>query len=444
MMAIEIVEALPGMDLGKGYSKLSGDVKISPAVRGKAGAAPGAAGQKGGYSFETVTSYEEFNQLLEVGASLSAGVGAFSVSAKSKFAESCQVANMSTVCVLSFHAVNAYETFHGEVELAPDAEELLRLGDKKRFRERFGDCFVSGTVAGGESYFIMKIESGDTERDSEIAVAISASFGPFSASGQVDKKMSEKFSNEKIEILTWQTGGSVEPCFSLEELFERAKVIARQIGNRKGVPISVILDDYNELKLPMDDISSIEEANAKDVLRQLQNHYHSLLESQHDINYVLRHQDYFKNINVKALNEANKQIARDLNTIVERADGCSRDFSKCQLFSPTFPDMEKLLPERKNKSHQTKGGKAQKLQQAKRLRRDANRLEELAGTLTEGKRKTRLLKEAGDLERQALAMIALSVDIKPKTKKRVTTKGPGKASAASAKSPRGAHARNKK
>lgn len=417
-MAIEIVEALPGLDLGKGFNKLSGDVKISPAVRGKTSASPGAGGQKGGYSFTIVKGSEEFNQVLEVGASLSAGVGAFRASAKAKFAESCQVSSMSTVCVLSFHAINAFETFHGEVELAPDAEELLRLGDKKRFRDRFGDSFVSGRFTGGEFFGTIRIETESTERDEEIAVAINASFGPFKASGKVDKTTSEKLSREKIEILTWQTGGTVEPVFTLEELFERAKVIARQIGNRGGSPISVTLDGYDELKLPTDDISSIEEANAKDVMRELERDYHGLLECQQDINFVLRHQDYFENVKVKALNQAGKQIARDLNLIVERADACSSDFSKCQLFSPTFPDMEKLIPERKKKSVRPKVARARKLRRAERIRRDANRLEELAGHLPDGKRKKRLELEARELEQKAKALLA---DTKPKPGKKEAT-----------------------
>jgi hypothetical protein len=62
-VAIEIVEALPGMDPGKGFNKLCGDVKVSPAVRGKTSPSPDAGGQKGGYSFTMVKGSEEFNQV---------------------------------------------------------------------------------------------------------------------------------------------------------------------------------------------------------------------------------------------------------------------------------------------------------------------------------------------------------------------------------------------
>jgi hypothetical protein len=408
-MAIEIVEWLPGMELGKGFSKLSGDVKVSPAVRGETGPSAGATGQKGGYSFEVVTGTEEFNQLLEVGASVSAGLGPFRASAKAKFAERCKISTMSTVCVLSFHATNAFETFHGEIELTPDAEELLRLGDKKRFRERFGDCFVSGRFTGGEFYGTVRIETENEEKDEEIAVAINASYGPFKASGNVDKSLSEKYSREQIEILTWQTGGSVEPVFTLEELFERAKAVARQIANRGATPISVTLDGYEELKLPTDDISSVEEAHAREVMRQLEKDYHGLLECQNDIEYVLRHQDYFKNVKVKALNNANKQIAADLNTIVERADACSRDFEKCELFSPTFPDMEKLLPDRRGKTLSPAMVRARRKRRADRLNNDANRLELIARALPEGKRKTRLENEAQEYRLKAAAALAANI-----------------------------------
>jgi hypothetical protein len=405
-VAIEIVEALAGMELGKGYSRLSGAAKLSPAVRGTTGPSPGGAGQQGGYSFTIVKGSDEFNQVLEVGASVSAGLGAFHASAKARFAENCKVSSMSTVCVLSFHAINAFESFHGDVELAPDAEELLRLGDKKRFRERFGDCFVSGRFTGGEFYGTVRIETESTERDEEVAVAINASFGPFKASGSVDKGLSEKMSREKVEILTWQSGGSVGPVSTLEEMFERAKVIARQIGDRGATPISVMLDGYEELKLPTDDISSVEEAHAREVVRRLEKDYHSLLECRQDIDYVLRHQDYFENVRVKALNDAARQIAKDLNTIVEKADACSRDFGQCAFFSPVLPDMERLIPERKRKSQKQKI-KARN-ERAARLRRDAAKLEDLAQRLPQGTRRRRLREEANELERKAMALLAAS------------------------------------
>jgi hypothetical protein len=266
-------------------------------------------------------------------------------------------------------------------------------------------------------------------RDKEVAVDINGAFGPFKASGSVDKRLSKKLSREQIEILTWQTGGSVEPVFTLEELFERAKVVARQIANRRATPISVTLDGYEELKLPTDDISSIEEAHAREVMRQLEKHYHGLGECRQDIEYVLRHQNYFKNVRVKALNDASKQIAKDLNTIIERADACSRDFGKCELFSPTFPNMEKLIPERKGKATSPRRIRGRRKRKAERLRGDANRLERLARALPEGKRKRRLESEAQAFKRRALALLAANaVTVAPRKRARRAETGGGRKS----------------
>jgi hypothetical protein len=44
-MGIEIVEALPGMEVGKGFDTVTSDVKVSRAVTGSIRASPAATGQ---------------------------------------------------------------------------------------------------------------------------------------------------------------------------------------------------------------------------------------------------------------------------------------------------------------------------------------------------------------------------------------------------------------
>lgn len=343
-MSLRIVEALPGLEVGKGFDALTNDVKMTKAVLGDIGKPEGAAGQEGTFSFTIVKGSSEFRETLGVSANVSAGVGLFGASAKAKYAERCAVSSQSTVCVLSFEARNAFETFKGTPKLAPDLQELLQLNKTERFRERAGTDFCGGIWSGVSFCGTIRIESSTEAKDEEIALAIQASYGPFKASASIDKETSERLSKERIEILTFQSGGTVEPVFSLGDLFERAKIVARDAANGKAVPIAVTLESYNELELPTDDLSGIEQEHARSVLRKLGQQYDAVQDRINDINYVLRNPDYYKKFNEKQLSIAGAQLTQELNKIVEHADACGRDPGKCQDYFPQIPNYD--LPER--------------------------------------------------------------------------------------------------
>lgn len=347
-MSLEIMEYLPGMAIGKGFDTVRRDIKVSPAVVGSISPPVGAAGQTGQFNLVVVKGSEEFESSLGINSSVSGGWGPFSASAKFDFKKKCKVSRQATFCVLSFSATNAFESF-SDPKFTAEAEELLRLNEMERFRQRFGDRFINGWATGGEFFGSVRIEAESEEKQTEIALQVKASFGRlFSASGGFDKDTASKISKESLEIFVMQTGGNVVPVFNLQELYDTAVKAAQDVRQGKGVPFSVILESYDELKLPTDNISFVQQQHAKEVMRKLGEHYNRLLELQNDIDFVLRNQDFFEKFDVRKLNEANQQITNDLNTIAERADKCTRDFSQCEHFSPTIPAIN--LPDRKGKS----------------------------------------------------------------------------------------------
>jgi len=127
-MAIEIVEYMPGMAIGKGFDTVRRDVKVSPAVTGSITPPLGATGQTGQFSLVLVNGSEEFEESLGINSSVNGGWGSFSASAKFDFKKKCKVSKQATFCVLSFSATNAFESFI-DPNLTPDAEDLLRLSD---------------------------------------------------------------------------------------------------------------------------------------------------------------------------------------------------------------------------------------------------------------------------------------------------------------------------
>lgn len=429
-MAIEVIGALPGMEVGNGFDTVSNDVKVSRAVKGNVRTSPGATGQAGGFSLVIVRGSEEFDDALDVSASARGGIGPFSGSAKASFKQKCKVSTEALFCVLSFNATNALESFHGEPTLSEDAEELLRLGKMERFRTRFGNRFISGRYDGGEFFGSIRVESESRDQQQEIAASINASFGVFKASGSVDKETSQKLSKEKIEILTMQAGAVVVPVFTLDALFGRAQEVARQVAKGQAVPISVTLETYNELELPRDDISSMEQEHAKGVMKKLNEDYNKLLELQNDIDFVLRHQDYYKKVNVKEFNDANEQITKDLNAIADGADRCARDFSQCEFFAPTVPKIQ--IPERKRPSRKPAERRHRLRQKAHNLQQEARLVEELIQHLSPGPRRKRLKKKVQELRAQAKKLMAQSQKKKKKTKKKTAKKKTTKKKAAKA------------
>ena len=352
-MAFEEIEYFPGMEIGKGFDTLSEDIKITPAVRGRISPPDHADGQTGTFNVIIVQGTKQFEEALDINVSVGGGFGPFRASAKTKFMNKCKVSSQALHCIVSFDATNAFESFDN-VELTEDAEELLKLNKTQRFKDRFGDRFISGRYTGGQFFGSIRIESESYERQESLAVEVKAKLGAFfSAKANVDESSKISISSKEIEILTFQTGGEVIPVFSFKQLLEQSVRVSKAIANGGSVPISFTLDDYAELELPNDDISFVDQENQRQVKRKLTEYRKNLLELQQDIDYVLRNQDFFILTNniINDLNSDNKEITKNLNLISDHMNACVRDPANCNFFTPTIPRIQ--IPPRKKKSSST-------------------------------------------------------------------------------------------
>ena len=226
--------------------------------------------------------------------------------------------------------------------------ELLANRNEKRFRERFGDLFVSGQMTGVEFYGVARIEAVSVDRQREIAASIQASYG-LVAGGSADVKSDVKSSSKehRLEILTYQEGGSVQACIDVSQMMSLAQRALDEGRTGKSYRFAVGLDPYTELRLPNDDASFVKIEAARRTLKRLASHMQALRQYQNDIDFVLAHQEWFELDmgQIPALNEANKAISAELNEIVARADTCSTNFEACEEYSPTYPEV--TLPPRK-------------------------------------------------------------------------------------------------
>lgn len=339
-----IIDWAPGLDFGKGYDNLRGEAK-QQAVLGTGAAPVNAAGQTGGSNMILTQTSEDFDQAIGIDVDASAQVGLFGGGAKFGFKQRCKVSSQATFCIVSVLARNAYEQIPNPA-LSPEAWELLENRNTKRFRERFGDLFVSGRFVGVEFYGVVRIEASDVQKQLDIATKVQASYG-FFAKGEVNVNFSESMqsSSQRIEIHTYQTGGSVQFCNSLQDMFALAQAALDEGRNGRGYPFAVMVDRYDELKLPNDNASLVEIEAARRALKRLAEHTKALTKMQNDINFVLRNQAWFESPDVARLNAASQQITREINTIVDQADLCSRDFDQCRDYAPTYPEF--AMPPRK-------------------------------------------------------------------------------------------------
>lgn len=339
---MQAVDWQPGLNYGTGYDNVRGDAK-QPAVVGGHAPIDGAAGQQGDFAFVNINAESDFDQAADIDVKIGGGFGLIGGSAKFKFKERCKVSSQATFCMVRVNALNAYEGIV-DPKLAPEAWELLSNANSKRFRERFGDLFVSGMFIGIEFYGVVRIEAQRVERQKEIAASVEASYGMF-ASGEANVGFKESMSSaeHKIEVFVYQKGGSVEICKGIPDLFRLASNALNEGRAGRGYPFAVTLDPYNELKLPNDDASFVEIEAARRNLARLSDHMRALQRMQNDIDFALRNQAWFQDLDAAKLNAMNDQISAELNRIVEQADICSRDFAACKDYSPDYPQMPELV-----------------------------------------------------------------------------------------------------
>lgn len=333
-----------GLRAGAGYDCVRGEAK-QEAVIGELAPMPDAAGQSGEMTYIQTQTSDEVDTALEIDAEVKVGVGPFGGSAKMSFREKCKVSNEATFCVLSVNAYNAYQQLV-RPRLSDEAKALLATGKTERFRERFGDNFVSGQWIGVEFYGVVRIEASTREKQVEIASKVSASYG-LAASGSASVGFGESMSSSshKIEVYTFQKGGTVNVCRSIEELIGNARAVLEGSRAGQGYPFEVTLDPYTELELPNDNASLIQTEAAERAVRAYAKHIRDLTKMANDIDFVRRNPAWFENADMKRLNDAAKLIASEINTLSDRADICSRYFDQCELYSPSYP--EDVLPKRK-------------------------------------------------------------------------------------------------
>jgi hypothetical protein len=336
---------------GGGFDSLRGDPK-QKSVTGTIVPPENAAGQKGGTSFLRIDNSEEFDEAISVGVEIDVGIGLFGGGASFDYKKQCKVSSEATFVMVRVVAINPYERL-AEPKLDQDAWDLLANNNSKRFRERFGDKWVSGQTTGVTFFGTVRIEASSREQQESIAAEVEASYGFFnSGEANVNFSSTMKSSDHRIEIIVQQNGGRIQLCDSVAGMFDSARQALLDARDGHGAPFAVQVEDYSELRLPNDDASGLDVEFARRTLEGLLRHLQTLETQANDISFVFQHKEWFEPFNAEPLNEAAAEIAEQMNAIRDAADVCSRDFKQCKAVVPEYPEFS--LPARKAETIQNK------------------------------------------------------------------------------------------
>ena len=346
---------IDGMKVGLGYDVLTGVATKSTAAQGPSLTAPAqAGGQIVTTTLQIVQETRTLQQTLGISVDASAGNLFGDASAKFKFANDIAVNSFSLYVVVGVQVSNATQTLDNPV-LSQAASDLLRDGNQARFRDRFGDRFILGIKTGGEYFAVYKVESSSDVERSSVAAEIHARAGaPAVAGASLDADISSKTQSSKnklnVSVYVYQAGGAkINTETTLDAIMQKAKVFPTLVGTDQGVPYSMLVHDYSELRLPNDGLSFVDIQNQQDVMNfnaGLLNGFSTVV---NDIDFIRKNIDQFKNADGgpaddAVLSRARKDCLQEMDAIRLQMSRCSKDATTCARIQVAPEDFANKLP----------------------------------------------------------------------------------------------------
>ncbi len=335
----QLIEYIPGMKVGFGYNRLTGEALGSPSVQGPISAVQGAAGQQVAIDCVTIQDVQALHDSL--GISIEAGgsyMGA-SGSAKADYINKCDFSSFSTNVMVRVSVLNAFESYDAPV-FSPDAAELLLANNTDRFHDRFGDSFISGIRKGGEFFAIYQITGSDESEKESLALSVHAAFNGIVASGElnVDIKKAKESSKSHLEVQVhvFRQGDSTIADLTIEDIMATARQFPVAVAGGNSFPYAVQLQDYAQLKSPNDNFSYYVIKNQQDVLEDLAKKRFEFLQLRDNLKYILSHSEDFVNsddtpIDKNTLSKSYDDVINQINTMQDEMKACSLDPGQCKF-----------------------------------------------------------------------------------------------------------------
>jgi hypothetical protein len=326
-----------GMKPGHGINLLTGDFSPASAVRGTVTPIEFGQGQNVTSEITRIDDVSSFHKALGVEVTADGSYMGFSANAKVSYADDHNINSHSTYLLIHVEVKNSFVSMDDPV-LSDDAIELLRNSQQDRFRERFGDVFITGVGTGGEYFAVYEILGTDESEKESVAVQVNASFNGLLASADLGvnvKNMTESSkSHLQIHASIFQLGGSdTTTDESPEGVMAKAHNFGPSVGGKFSVSYSVLPASYRALKLPNDAANPIDIENQRQALADAWKLRNDLLNLKNDVDYVLlsdaEGHDEFEPFDVEGLTAGRNILVDEINKITRGASECMKDASKC-------------------------------------------------------------------------------------------------------------------
>ncbi|GAB3171118.1 PASTA domain-containing protein [Streptomyces incanus] len=343
-----------GMKVGLGFDLLTGSPSSDRVIQDPQTSPPQTGGgQTVTTTFRLVQETNSLQEALGLSAAVSGSYAGFSATAKMQFANQCAVTQYCLYAVLAVEVINSCVTVDAPALVDPDATDLLTPGKTDRFRERFGNRYISGLKSGGEYYAVYRVQSFDEQERTDVAAQISASFyNPAlraNLNAAVESMKSTSRNELNVNVFVYSAGGISETETALSEMIEKAHKFPSLVSGGQAIPYQVLLDEYNGLKLPGDNLNFFDQEQQTECLlfnSRLLNDFTTLV---NDIDFIRKHLDRFHNPDGSppddvALQQARQQCLAIVDQLTRAISDCTRDASTCVHFTQSPEDFTSRLP----------------------------------------------------------------------------------------------------
>jgi hypothetical protein len=296
----KLIEYREGMDFGRGYNRLTGETLPNHAVIGNVTSIKTAAGQRMSADCRTITDVETLHKSLGVEVDAGGSYIGFSASAKVNYVHQCDFSSFSTYVVVMVSVSDAFESIDDpKFDEQGDAWQLLTTNNTQRFRERFGDCFISGLLKGGEYFAIYQLTSTGEHEKELLAIDVHAAYnGGLASAGlnvHINNATESSRSHLDVQVHVWRQGAITTADLNVEDIIATAKQFPVLAGGENAVPYAIQLQDYKALKSPNDAFDYYQIQQQQDALAELAKKRFEFLELRDDLKFILAHSDDFVN-----------------------------------------------------------------------------------------------------------------------------------------------------
>jgi hypothetical protein len=317
------------IDIGVGFDTLQSKVRGDCVEIIEPQQVVNVTGQQVKFSLIQIEDSLSLNQHLQISASASLKADVFGASGKANFSRSVKVNDYSIYAVASVSVQNnTYRMRH--VKLKPKAYELYAK-DKERFRNRCGDTFVSGFITGGEFHSIIEIKTSNQAEKRSLSSELTGSYGIFSGSATFKQKLEKIAKTNRIQVYVMHTGGTGKTInITPETMITQATEFPNTVADKQARPILATIQSYDTLDLPMG-ITPVDRSTQQQVILELARLNSYAQKQLANIEYILSHQNEFKNPYIEALNQAANLTRTLLNTVRNTVRACYNNINACVL-----------------------------------------------------------------------------------------------------------------